>query len=112
MVPAVEESPFRESMYNEVRPTEIEVAVVEEIKEMPKVRKEGLEGDYEALKENPIPGVKLISSASQAKKEWLLRINGPKGVFEGGVFRLSFMFPADYPKTAPTCKFRTKIYHP
>jgi hypothetical protein len=72
-----------------------------------------LDIDYDELLANPVEGVKVISALSLARKEWLLRINGPENSpYADGIFRVSLFFNADYPLSAPTCKFRTKIYHP
>ena len=45
--------------------------------------------------------------------KWLVHLPGPQGSpFEGGVFRLSFEFPANYPFKHPEVKFITPMYHP
>ncbi len=45
--------------------------------------------------------------------KWLVHLPGPAGSpFEGGVFKLSFEFPANYPFKHPEVKFITPMYHP
>ena len=44
---------------------------------------------------------------------WEATILGPeKTVYEGGIFQLNILFPANYPFKPPKIKFNTTIYHP
>ena len=45
--------------------------------------------------------------------KWEILILAPMGTpYEGGTFRLSCIFPENYPFKPPRIKFNTKIYHP
>ena len=44
---------------------------------------------------------------------WYALLSGPEGSpFEGGIFKLSLIFPDEYPWKPPKVEFLTKIYHP
>ena len=46
-------------------------------------------------------------------RHYNLRIRGPPGSpFESGVFEAEMLLPEDYPMSAPTVLFTTKIFHP
>lgn len=67
--------------------------------------------DLQKLIQEPPEGVRLISQKTIT--EWETEIDGPLDtIWEGGKFRLSVVFPPDYPFKAPTVKFITPIYHP
>ncbi|PIK45529.1 putative ubiquitin-conjugating enzyme E2 C-like [Apostichopus japonicus] len=45
--------------------------------------------------------------------KWIGTVKGPKGtVYEGLSYKLTLEFPADYPFSAPTIKFKTACFHP
>ena len=45
--------------------------------------------------------------------EWEAVLLGPTETpYEGGIFNLKILFPADYPFKSPKITFETKIYHP
>ena len=67
--------------------------------------------DYKLITTQPPDGVRLISQKSLL--EWEAEIDGPVDtIWEGGHFRLSVVFPPDYPFKAPSVHFITKMYHP
>ncbi|KZS96880.1 hypothetical protein SISNIDRAFT_437665 [Sistotremastrum niveocremeum HHB9708] len=44
--------------------------------------------------------------------EWKAMLPGPEGsVYEGGLFQVDIVLPADYPFSAPKVTFATRIYH-
>lgn len=57
------------------------------------------------------------SSAGPKRKanlfNWNVLIKGPnKSCYENELFKLSIIFPKDYPESPPDVKFVTKIFHP
>ena len=45
--------------------------------------------------------------------DWQIAIFGPPGTcYEGGYFKAHIRFPGDYPFSAPSFRFLTKIWHP
>ncbi len=46
-------------------------------------------------------------------QNWIVLMQGAKDTpYEGGIFKLSFDFPENYPFKAPDVKFKTPVYHP
>lgn len=64
------------------------------------------------MQTNPPEGVTILTDEKNPLK-WEVLIAGPKSTpYEGGTFRLSCIFPENYPFKAPLIKFDSKIYHP
>jgi ubiquitin-conjugating enzyme E2 C len=58
------------------------------------------------------PGISAFPSATSLLN-WTATINGPSGTpYESLAFRLSLVFPSNYPYAPPTVLFKTPIYHP
>jgi len=70
--------------------------------------------DLKLLAKNDIPetihSVEINQDIYGYHYVWL---HGPKDTpFEGGVFKISFCLPQDYPYKPPKMSFQTKVYHP
>ena len=53
-----------------------------------------------------------VSPKDDCLFQWEINLLGPQGsVYEGGVFKVEFLFSRNYPFEAPTVMFLTKIYH-
>lgn len=70
--------------------------------------------DLKLLSKNDIPetihSVEINQDIYGYHYVWL---NGPKDTpFEGGIFKICFSLPQDYPYKPPKMIFQTKVYHP
>lgn len=66
--------------------------------------------ELEQINSNSIDNIKLIETNNN---KWIFIIEGPSETpYEKGKFKLSVEFPKDYPYSAPTILFLTRIYHP
>ena len=64
------------------------------------------------VKRNPIENYSAGPSGSNLF-EWDATIIGPVDTpYAGGIFKLTILFPAEYPFKPPKINFVTKIYHP
>eukprot|EP00163_Fabomonas_tropica_P021010 TRINITY_DN3695_c0_g2_i5.p1 TRINITY_DN3695_c0_g2~~TRINITY_DN3695_c0_g2_i5.p1 ORF type:complete len:228 (-),score=46.33 TRINITY_DN3695_c0_g2_i5:495-1115(-) len=62
--------------------------------------------------EKPVEGIKFILN-EENMTDIRADISGPVGTpFEGGVFRVKIILPAEYPTAPPKGNFLTKIFHP
>ena len=68
--------------------------------------------ESEEMTKNPPEGVTILTDDKNPMK-WTILFAGPKTTpYEGGTFRLSCVFPENYPFKAPQIKFESRIYHP
>lgn len=68
--------------------------------------------EYMAMVNSPPPNVSAAPISDSDILKWEAVIFGPAdSVYAGGVFKLSIIFPADYPFKPPHVEFLTKIYH-
>lgn len=59
-----------------------------------------------------VPDVK-VSTIDEDLSNWRVFISGPPSTpYENGLFEIKIFFPQDYPYSAPTITFMTKIFHP
>ena len=69
--------------------------------------------EIKSLQESPVEGTetKLIDESNLF--EWEVAIFGPPDtLYAGGYFKAHIRFPGDYPFSAPSFRFLTKIWHP
>ncbi|KAM0681526.1 Ubiquitin-conjugating enzyme E2 4 [Glugoides intestinalis] len=64
------------------------------------------------MQKEPPPNTSAAPIDENDLYKWQAIILGPAdSVYAGGVFKLSIVFPADYPFKPPKIEFLTKIYH-
>lgn len=64
------------------------------------------------MQKDPPPNVSAAPVDESDLYKWQAIIFGPAdSIYAGGVFKLSIVFPADYPFKPPRIEFLTKIYH-
>merc|ERR1712106_1115805 len=62
---------------------------------------------------DPIEGFKMLHVDDSNIFDWQIAIFGPPGTaYAGGYFKAHIRFPGDYPFSAPSFRFLTKIWHP
>lgn len=68
--------------------------------------------ELQTMQKEPPPNTSAAPIEENDLYKWQAIILGPAdSVYAGGVFKLSIVFPADYPFKAPRIEFLTKIYH-
>ncbi len=79
------------------------------------IRNNRILSDLKDLANNDIPEtIKEVKiNEDDMYGEHTVVINGPRETpFEGGVFKIAFKMPTDYPFKPPKMYFQTKVYHP
>lgn len=68
--------------------------------------------EYSTMTKSPPPNVSAAPVDESDMYKWQAIIFGPaNSIYAGGVFKLSIVFPQDYPFKPPRVEFLTKIYH-
>jgi len=69
--------------------------------------------ELQSIQEDPIEGFKMLHVDDSNIFDWQIAIFGPPGTaYAGGYFKAHIRFPGDYPFSAPSFRFLTKIWHP
>ena len=70
-----------------------------------------LHREFSELSRNP-PSYFTVDLIDGSLSHWGVSLQGPEDTpYQGGVFKIEFIFSRFYPEVAPTVKFKTKIYH-
>lgn len=68
--------------------------------------------EFATMTKSPPPNVSAAPIDESDMYKWQAIIFGPaNSIYAGGVFKLSIVFPSDYPFKPPRIEFLTKIYH-
>lgn len=69
--------------------------------------------ELQSVNEDPIEGFRILHVDDSNIFDWQIAIFGPPGTcYAGGYFKAHIRFPGDYPFSAPSFRFLTKIWHP
>ena len=80
---------------------------------MTKATPKRLENEYKQISKDVVCGCTVLLENDNDLKNWVIIMQGPETTpYEGGIFKLKFAFPDNYPFKAPDVKFLTPIYHP
>lgn len=73
-----------------------------------------LQKDLKDLEDSTIPLVGVTARPlSSSLYTWHGNLRGPEGTgYEGGVFHIELVFPANYPVAPPTVRLFTPVHHP
>jgi ubiquitin-conjugating enzyme E2 D/E len=72
-----------------------------------------LKTEFSNLINEPVCNSTVILENEDNLYSWIVIMQGPEGTpYEGGIFKLHFKFPDNYPFKAPDVKFLTTTYHP
>merc|ERR1711937_786311 len=69
--------------------------------------------ELQSISEDPIEGFRILHVDDSNIFDWQIAVFGPPGTcYQGGYFKAHIRFPGDYPFSAPSVRFLTKIWHP
>jgi ubiquitin-conjugating enzyme E2 D/E len=72
-----------------------------------------LKNELNNLINDPVCNSTILLENDENLFNWIAIMQGPEGTpYEGGIFKLQFKFPDNYPFKAPEVKFLTTTYHP
>lgn len=72
-----------------------------------------LKNEFNKLINNPVCNSVVTLDKEDDLQSWTVLMQGPEeSPYEGGVFKIQFKFPDNYPFKAPDVKFATTVYHP
>ena len=72
-----------------------------------------LKNEFNNLLNEPVCNSTILLENEENLFNWIVIMQGPDNTaYEGGIFKLQFKFPDNYPFKAPEVKFLTTIYHP
>jgi ubiquitin-conjugating enzyme E2 R len=69
--------------------------------------------ELQSVNDDPIEGFRILHVDDANIFDWQIAIFGPPSTcYAGGYFKAHIRFPGDYPFSAPSFRFLTKIWHP
>ncbi len=80
---------------------------------MSKAIQNRLKNELNKLINEPVCNSEIALEKEDDIRVWIVILEGPAGTpYEGGFFKLRFVFPDNYPFKPPEVKFLTSVYHP